>query len=41
MTLLILTLEEHALDPRLGYVFQRSWLQPYESLVSMLWNLLI
>ncbi|WP_218510741.1 hypothetical protein [Variovorax sp. dw_308] len=38
VTLPILTLDEHALDPRLGYVFQRTWLQPYESLVGMLWK---
>jgi hypothetical protein len=38
VTLPILTLDEHALDPRLEYVFQRTWLQPYESLVGMLWK---
>jgi hypothetical protein len=38
MTLPILTLDEHVLSPRLGFVFQRSWLQPYESVVGMLWK---
>ena len=38
MTLPILTLDEHVLGPRLEYVFQRKWLQPYESMVGMLWK---
>jgi hypothetical protein len=38
MSLPILTLEENALSPRLGYVFHRRWLQPYESVVGILWK---
>lgn len=38
MTLPILTLDELTLAPRHGYVFQRAWLQPYESAVGMLWK---
>ena len=38
MALPILTFDERALSPRFGYVFQRRWLQPYESVVSMLWK---
>ena len=38
MSLPILTFDERVLSPRFGYVFQRRWLQPYESIVSMLWK---
>ena len=38
MALPILTFDERALSPRFGYVFRRRWLQPYESVVSMLWK---
>lgn len=38
MALPILTFDEHVLSPRFGYVFQRCWLQPHESIVSMLWK---
>ena len=38
MTLPILILDDHTLTPRHGYVFRRSWLQPYESMVGMLWE---
>src|SRR3982751_1751665 len=34
----ILTLDERVLSPRFGYVFQAHWLQPYESIVGMLWK---
>jgi hypothetical protein len=34
----ILTFEEATLGPSLGYVFDARWLDPYESLVSMLWK---
>ena len=32
----ILTFDERVLNPRLGYVFDRRWLDPYESIVGML-----
>ncbi len=35
----ILTLDERKLTPSLGYVFSRKWLDPCESLVSILWKL--
>jgi hypothetical protein len=38
MSLPILTLEQNALSPRFGYVFHRRWLQPYESVVGILWK---
>ena len=38
VTLPILTFDERVLSPRFGYVFQRRWLQPYESVVGMLWK---
>ena len=38
MSLPILMLDQNALSPRYGYVFHRCWLQPYESVVSMLWK---
>ena len=38
MALPILIVDQQALNPRLGYVFHRRWLQPYESVVSMLWK---
>jgi hypothetical protein len=34
----ILTLDESKLTPALGYVFQRKWLYPHESLISILWK---
>lgn len=34
----ILTLEERSLTPALGYVFNKKWLEPYESIVSILWK---
>lgn len=34
----ILTFEDAALAPSLGYVFDARWLDPHESLVSMLWK---
>ena len=34
----ILTFENATLGPSLGYVFDTRWLDPYESLVSMLWK---
>jgi len=34
----ILTLDESRLTPALGYIFHRKWIDPYESLVSILWK---
>ncbi|WP_204360102.1 hypothetical protein [Ralstonia sp. GX3-BWBA] len=34
----ILTLDEGRLTPSLGYLFNRRWIEPYESLVSILWK---
>ncbi len=34
----ILTFDERVLSPRFGYVFHRHWLDPYESVVGMLWK---
>ena len=34
----ILTFDEARLSPSLGYVFDPQWLDPYESVVSMLWK---
>jgi len=34
----ILTFDEHRLSPALGYIFHRRWLDPYESIVSILWK---
>ena len=34
----ILMLDEAKLTPALGYLFHRKWLDPYESLVSILWK---
>lgn len=31
--------DERALTPSFGYVFDRKWLDPYESIVSILWKL--
>jgi hypothetical protein len=31
-------LDQHVLNPRVGYVFHRRWVQPYESVVCMLWK---
>jgi hypothetical protein len=38
MSLPNLTLDHSALSPRLGYVFHWPWLQPYESVVGILWK---
>ncbi|MCY1219163.1 hypothetical protein D9M68_07230 [compost metagenome] len=35
----ILTLDEAKLTPALGYVFDKKWIDPRESLVSILWKL--
>ena len=37
----ILTFDEARLAPGWGYVFDPAWLDPYESLVSMLWKLAV
>lgn len=34
----ILTLDERKLTPSLGYLFNRKWLDPCESLISILWK---
>lgn len=34
----ILTLDERVLSPRFGYVFHARWLEPYESIIGMLWK---
>jgi TniQ len=34
----ILTLDESKLAPALGYLFNSKWLDPYESLISILWK---
>ena len=34
----ILTLDERVLSPRFGYVFQARWVEPYESVLGMLWK---
>jgi hypothetical protein len=34
----ILTFEEAQLSPSFGYVFDRKWLDPHESIVSILWK---
>lgn len=34
----ILTFEEYKLSPSLGYFFKRQWLDPCESVVSILWK---
>ncbi|CAJ3886589.1 Uncharacterised protein [Burkholderia pseudomallei] len=34
----ILTLDEQKLSPSMGYVFNKRWLDPCESLVSILWK---
>jgi len=34
----ILTLDERVLSPRFGYVFYAGWLEPYESILGMLWK---
>jgi hypothetical protein len=38
VSLPILTMDERLLSPRFGYVFQRRWLDPYESILGMLWK---
>lgn len=38
MTLPLLVLDERVLSPQFGFVFRRRWLQPYESIVGMLWK---
>lgn len=35
----IMVFDEHSLTPSLGYVFDRRWLDPFESIVSILWKL--
>ena len=34
----ILAFEESKLSPNLGYLFRRQWLDPCESVVSILWK---
>jgi hypothetical protein len=34
----ILTVDERNLTPALGYIFNRNWVEPYESLISILWK---
>lgn len=34
----ILTIDESSLSPALGYLFQKRWVNPHESLVSILWK---
>ena len=34
----ILTFEENKLSPSLGYLFKRQWVDPFESVVSILWK---
>ena len=34
----ILAFDEQAIRPQLGYWFDRHWIDPYESLVSILWK---
>jgi hypothetical protein len=34
----ILTLDERRLTPALGYIFSKKWLDPCESIVSILWK---
>ncbi|MBC8641243.1 TniQ family protein [Caballeronia sp. EK] len=34
----ILTIDESSLSPALGYLFQKRWVYPHESLVSILWK---
>ena len=38
MALPILMFDQDALSPRFGYVFHRRWVQPYESVVGILWK---
>ena len=38
MPLPILMFDQDALSPRFGYVFHRRWVQPYESVVGLLWK---
>jgi len=35
----IMVFDERTLTPSLGYVFDRRWLDPFESMVSILWKL--
>lgn len=35
----IMLFDERKLTPSFGYVFDRKWLDPYESIVSILWKL--
>jgi hypothetical protein len=37
-TLPILVFDERQLTPSFGYVFHRKWVDPGESLVSILWK---
>lgn len=34
----VLTLDEGRLTPALGYLFNKNWIEPYESLVTILWK---
>lgn len=34
----ILTFDANSLSPSFGYLFDRQWLDPYESIVSILWK---
>jgi len=34
----ILTLDERRLSPALGYIFDAKWIDPHESIVSILWK---
>ena len=38
VSLPILLFDERVLSPRFGYVFHRRWLDPFESIVGMLWK---
>ncbi|KRB66897.1 hypothetical protein [Noviherbaspirillum sp. Root189] len=38
MTLPIMLFDDRKLKPAFGYVFDPNWLQPYESIVSILWK---
>ena len=38
MTLPIMLFDEAKLKPAFGYVFEQTWVYPYESIVSLLWK---
>ena len=38
MALPIMMFDQDTLSPRFGYVFHRRWVQPYESVVGLLWK---